>query len=84
MRKVKVTGIAVISALGLTPEEHQAAMARGQHGLRPLSTLGELGRYFPTCRQVGSSRARCSPATATGRRRISRWSLPAAQLPMPD
>jgi 3-oxoacyl-(acyl-carrier-protein) synthase len=36
---VAVTAIAVMSALGNTPEEHQAAMDAGRSGLRPLREL---------------------------------------------
>lgn len=44
---VKVTGIAVMSGLGLTPEAHAVAMAAGRHGLRPLAALSEAGGAFP-------------------------------------
>ena len=45
-KPVKVTGIALISALGLTPDEHEAALTAGVHGLRPLGELPELAGAF--------------------------------------
>lgn len=43
---VAVTAIAVMSALGNTPEEHQAAMDAGRTGLRPLRELPYSDAHF--------------------------------------
>jgi 3-oxoacyl-[acyl-carrier-protein] synthase II len=45
-KPVAVTGIAVMSGLGQTPEEHQAALDAGHPGLRPMSLLPEIGEEF--------------------------------------
>ena len=43
---VAITGVAVRSCLGSTPEEHAAAMRQGRHGLRPLGEYPGLPAQF--------------------------------------
>lgn len=40
---VAITGLSVMSGLGSTPLEHEAAMDAGRHGLRPLGELLDMG-----------------------------------------
>ena len=52
MRRVVVTGLGVVSALGLTVEEHWSAMAAGRSGTRPIEGFDDAKLRFKNGAQV--------------------------------
>ncbi len=86
MRRVAVTGIGVISALGRTRDHFWRALAAGQTGIRPMTLVAPGSVRFPNAAEVPDFRAEdhIDPKQADALDRFAQFALIAAREAVAD
>jgi nodulation protein E len=86
MRRVAVTGIGVISALGRTRDHFWRALEAGQSGIRPMTLIPPGAVRFPNAAEVPDFRAEdyIDPKQADSLDRFAHFALIAAREAVAD